>query len=192
MNVLHTLRCMGVTTLARVAEAAGLGESDVQSELIDLAVAGLVTYEPGDFGGWGVTPAGKTADAAGVAAELDAAGTKAGVAGALGRFLPLNTELLDLCEAWHLRSGTMNDHGDPGYDARVIALLADLDRRAGVVLAALTDALPRFGRYRVRLTEALRRVEAGETRFFTDDMASYHVIWFQLHEDLLVTLGIPR
>ncbi len=75
---------------------------------------------------------------------------------------------------------------------RVLTLLADLDRRAGVVIAALTEALPRFGRYRVRLGEALRRVQAGELQYFTDDMASYHVIWFQLHEDLLVTLGIPR
>jgi hypothetical protein len=26
----------------------------------------------------------------------------------------------------------------------------------------------------------------------TDSTASYHAVWFQLHEDLLVTLGIPR
>jgi hypothetical protein len=26
----------------------------------------------------------------------------------------------------------------------------------------------------------------------TDRTASYHAVWFQLHEDLLATLGIPR
>jgi hypothetical protein len=26
----------------------------------------------------------------------------------------------------------------------------------------------------------------------TDSTASYHAVWFQLHEDLLATLGIPR
>ncbi len=183
---------MGFTTLTRLAEASGFGESDVQSELIDLAVAGLVTYEPGDFGGWGITPTGKTVHAARVAAELDDAGTRAAVTDALDRFLPLNTELLDLCEAWQMRGGTLNDHGDPAHDARVLTLLTDLDRRAETVVAALSQALPRFARYRVRLTEALTRARAGEREYVTDDMASYHVIWFQLHEDLLVTLGIPR
>ncbi|GAA0987132.1 hypothetical protein GCM10009555_065880 [Acrocarpospora macrocephala] len=190
--VLHTLRCMGFATLSRVAGAAGLGESDVQSELIDLAVAGLVTYEPGDFGGWSITPTGRSAHAAWVADELDAAGAKVAVAEAFDRFLPLNTELLDLCGAWQIRSGALNDHTDAAYDARVLAVLVDFDRRAGVVCAALSAALPRFGRYRVRLAEALARVGSGELEYVTDDMASYHVIWFQLHEDLLVTLGIPR
>ncbi|WP_459800739.1 transcriptional regulator [Herbidospora sp. RD11066] len=183
MLVLNTLRCMGFTTLPRLAQATGRGESDVQSELIDLAVAGLVIYEPGYFGGWGVTPAGKTEHAARVAAELDAAGARPAVTEALDRFLPLNTELLDLCTAW--QTGTAGD-------ARVLSLLADLDRRADTVLATLARALSRFAGYRPRLTEALTRANAGEREFVTDDMASYHVIWFQLHEDLLVTLGIPR
>ncbi|WP_232320194.1 transcriptional regulator [Herbidospora daliensis] len=181
MLTLHTLRCAGSTTLARLAEIAGRPEPDVESELIDLAVAGLVTFEPGPFGGWGVTPAGRAAHAAWIAGELAAAGTRPAVAGALDRFLPLNAELLDLCEAWQLRP-----------DTRVLTLLDDLDRRAEPVCADLAGALPRFGRYRERLAGALARVHAGETRYVTDDMASYHVIWFQLHEDLLLTLGIPR
>ncbi|WP_030453563.1 hypothetical protein [Herbidospora cretacea] len=179
--ILHALRCAGATTLPRLAEVAGLPERDVESELIDLAVAGLVTFEPGPFGGWSVTPQGRAAHAAWIAAELDAAGTRPAVAGAFDRFLPLNAELLDLCQAWQLRPG-----------ARVLTLLDDLDRRAGPVCADLAGALPRFGRYRVRLAEALAKVRAGETRYVTDDLASYHVIWFQLHEDLLLTLGIPR
>jgi hypothetical protein len=52
--------------------------------------------------------------------------------------------------------------------------------------------LPRFTRYRVRLTDALTRVRAGAHGYVTDDLESYHVVWFQLHEDLLATLGIPR
>lgn len=46
--VLHTLRCIG---FARIAGATGMRESDVESELIDLAVAGLVTHFAGEFGG---------------------------------------------------------------------------------------------------------------------------------------------
>ncbi|HEX8628616.1 MAG TPA: transcriptional regulator, partial [Catenuloplanes sp.] len=55
--VLHAVRCIGFAGLARVSEATGLPDADVESELIDLAVAGLVTHAPGDFGGWGLTDA---------------------------------------------------------------------------------------------------------------------------------------
>lgn len=196
LMVLHTLRCIGFADLDRVAAAAGLDEPDVESELIDLAVAGLVTRGPGGFGGWGLTEAGRTADAERIAGELDAAGTRAAVAEAYDRFLVLNPELLDLCAAWQLRSidgvVTANDHSDPAYDARVLDRLTDFHQRAEVVCADLSAALPRFGRYRVRLGDALTRARAGALEYFTDSLASYHTVWFHLHEDLLATLGIPR
>lgn len=194
--VLHALRCIGFAGLARVAAATGLPEPEVESELIDLAVAGLVTYQAGVFGGWGITPAGRAADAERIRAELSAAGAQAAVADAYDRFLVLNPELLDLCTAWQTRSAdgvmTMNDHTDPVYDARVLNRFADLDRRADAICADLSAALPRFQRYRVRLTEALTRARAGELDYVTDGTASYHTVWAQLHEDLLATLGLPR
>jgi hypothetical protein len=108
----------------------------------------------------------------------------------------LNPELLDLCSAWQTRSVdgvlAMNEHADPGYDARVLGRLTDFDRRAQVVCAALSAALPRFGRYRLRLADALARARGGALEHVTDSTASYHTVWFQLHEDLLATLGIPR
>ncbi|GIG87963.1 transcriptional regulator [Plantactinospora endophytica] len=194
--VLHALRCVGFTGLARVAAATGLSEPDVESELIDLAVAGHVSHTAGDFGGWGLTEAGRAADARRVADELDSAGTRASVVDAFERFLVLNPELLDLCTAWQLRPVdgmlTANDHTSPGYDARVLDRFVDFDRRAEVVCADLSRALPRFGRYRVRLANALARARAGELDYLTDSMESYHIVWFQLHEDLLATLDIPR
>jgi hypothetical protein len=86
----------------------------------------------------------------------------------------------------------MNDHSDPVYDARVLDRLTDFDQRAEVVCAALSAAMPRFQRYRVRLTDALARARSGALEYVTDSTASYHTVWFQLHEDLLATLGIPR
>jgi hypothetical protein len=86
----------------------------------------------------------------------------------------------------------VNDHTDPDYDARVLRLFGELDRRAGAVCAELAAVLPRFGQYRVRLADALARVAAGELDHLTTSMDSYHSVWFQLHEDLLATLGIAR
>lgn len=185
--VLHALRCIGFAGLPRVAEATGLPEADAESELIDLAVAGLVTHLSGSFGGWGLTEAGRAADAQRIAGELEAAGARPAVAAAYERFLVLNPELLDLCTAWQLRSA-----GDPAADARVLDRLTDFDRRAAEVCAALSAALPRFRRYRVRLGDALGRARSGALEDVTNSTASYHAVWFQLHEDLLATLGIPR
>jgi hypothetical protein len=181
LTVLHSLRCIGFAGLARVTAATGLDESTVESELIDLAVAGLVTHTAGDFGGWGLTEAGRATDAEWIAEELATAGTRTAVARAFDDFLVLNPELLDLCTAWQL-----------DRNPRVLDLLAGFDRRAGVVCADLSSALPRFERYRVRLADALARVRAGAHDYVTDNLESYHVVWFQLHEDLLATLGIPR
>jgi len=194
--VLHALRCIGFASLERVAAATGLTDSDTESELIDLAVAGLVTRVAGQFGGWGLTDAGRAADAERIADELETSGTRAAVAAACDDFLVLNPELLDLCTAWQTRTAdgirTPNDHTEPEYDARVLNRLTDLDRRADGVCTALSAALLRFERYRVRLSDALARAQSGAHAYVTESTESYHAVWFQLHEDLLATLGIPR
>lgn len=193
--VLHALRCVGSTGLARVASFTGLTESDVESDLIDLAVTGHVTHDR-VFGGWSLTEAGRAADAAATEDEVEAGGTRPALVAAFDEFLVLNPELLDLCTAWQMRSAdgvtTVNDHSDTAYDARVLALFADLHERAVVVIAALAAAVPRFGRYEPRLTTALTRARAGEPACLADSVDSFHTIWAELHEDLLATLGIAR
>lgn len=196
LRVLHALRCVGHAGLERVGDAAGLPDDETESLLIDLAVDGLVTREGGPFGAWGLTDAGRAADAERVAAQLDAAGARDAVRSAFDDFLVLNPELLDLCSAWQVRTvdglAAPNDHADRAYDDRVLAAFVDLDGRAALVLHALADALPRFARYRVRLSDALARAQRGDRQRLTDTTDSYHAVWFQLHEDLLVTLGVPR
>lgn len=167
----------------------------MESELIDLAIAGLVTHHR-DFGGWALTEAGKAADAARIAAELEPAGGRPALKEAFDEFLVLNPELLDLCTAWQVRSvdgvTTINDHRDTAYDARVLGLFTSFYERAVVVIAALSTVAPRFGRYSARLGEALDRTRAGELGYLADNLASFHTVWAELHEDLLATLGIAR
>lgn len=178
MTILHTLRCIGFVTPSRLIDVTGLAQPDIESELIDLAVSGLVTR---DQGAWGLTEAGKAADARNVAKELAKAGTRAELTAAYERFLPLNKEMLDICTAWQLRPG-----------AGVLDHLAEFHQRADVVCARFSAALPRFERYRTRLDTAVDMVRRGFSQYVTDDFDSYHIVWFQLHEDLLATLGIPR
>ncbi|CRK58220.1 hypothetical protein [Alloactinosynnema sp. L-07] len=196
LSVLHFLRCAGFTIPLRITQATGLTESTVESTLIDLGVAGFVTKTPGEFGGWGLTPAGTAEDARLIADELDRAGAREAVTATFAAFMVLNPEALDLCSAWQMRSvdGTMlpNDHSAADYDARVMGLFADFHERAATVCAELSAALPRFDHYHRRLTDALDRAKGGDIDYVTDNTNSYHTVWFQLHEDLLVTLGIPR
>jgi hypothetical protein len=57
----------------------------------------------------------------------------------------------------------------------------------------LAEIMERFARYGSRLTEARARAEAGEHAWLTGALIdSYHTVWFELHEDLLATLGIAR
>lgn len=194
--VLHALRCVGSAPAARLAKAAGLDEGDTVSELIDHARSGYASFASGTFGGWSLTQAGRTRDAELIAAELVAADARPAVEWAYAQFLPLNPELLDLSTDWQLmRVGPAtwpNDHTDAGYDALVLRRLTILDRRAQVILARLETVLRRFGTYRTRLSGALAAANTGEHAMVADDVDSYHAVWFQWHEDLLVTLGRPR
>ena len=88
---------------------------------------------------------------------------------------------------------TPNDHHDPGYDAAVVERLAAVHDRVDPICAELAGVLRRFDGYGTRLGDALARVRVGEHDWFTSvRLASYHTVWFELHENLLATLGIER
>jgi hypothetical protein len=60
------------------------------------------------------------------------------------------------------------------------------------LLTELGAALDRFVIYQSKLSTALDHAMSGSHSFVADSLDSYHAIWFQLHEDLLTTLGISR
>jgi hypothetical protein len=142
--------------------------------------------------GWTLTPEGRQAHAEAARAELEG-DARAEVDAAYRRFLALNPSLLQVCTDWQLRAGAVNDHTDDGYDADVVARLAELHTEALPVLDQLAGALDRFAGYAPRLQNALDRVRAGDDDWFTRPVLdSYHAVWFELHEDLLATLGLQR
>ncbi len=113
---------------------------------------------------------------------------------AYDQFRPLNAALLRLSTDWQVRGGNVpNDHSDPSYDWSVIDRLVELDERAGPVVRRLAKAVHRFEEYRPRLSDAVRLVLAGEHAWFVSPRCdSYHTVWMQLHEDLLLALGLER
>jgi hypothetical protein len=194
--VLHGLRLKGQAGAAAVAESAGITTAEVESWLARLAAGGLVVHR--DIpAGWSLTSAGRVEHARLVGREVDAAGVRPAIEGAYERFRALNGGVLDACSRWQVReiAGTavVNDHRDREYDARVVADLAALHDRVEPLCDDLAGALERYRPYREQLSRAVEKVEAGERDWFTKPrLPSYHTVWFELHEDLLTTLGLDR
>lgn len=196
---LHGLRLAGVAEPTGLAATVGLDQASAKELLEDLVAEGSATYREGPMPGFALTPAGRAEHARRLGEELDRHGLRAAVAAAYRRFLTRNQDLLGLCTAWQLREGdpsgqpVANDHADPAYDAAVIERLGEIDEWIQPVCAELAGSLERYGRYGPRLTYALERLRSGERDWFTKPMIpSYHTVWFELHEDLLATLGIER
>jgi hypothetical protein len=108
-------------------------------------------------------------------------------------FRSVNAEFKSLVTDWQLKDGQPNAHDDPAYDAAVLARLDQVHRRVTPIVDAVSAELPRLGRYRAKLQTALDRVRAGETMWLSRPLIdSYHTVWFELHEELILATGLTR
>jgi hypothetical protein len=195
--VLHGLRLQGFAEADAVAAAVGLDVDDVAKRLDGFEADGLVKHRAGRVSGWTLTGAGRAEGERRLADELDDAGAREAITTAYRRFLERNAEMLAVCTEWQLREvdgrQVVNDHADVAYDAAVVERLRDLDAHVQPVCGALAAELDRFGAYAARFANALAKLRAGDVDWFTKPtIDSYHTIWFELHENLLATLGVPR
>jgi hypothetical protein len=198
--VLHCLRLKWLASADAVADVMGLPPDDVADRLGAFAEKGWVKYRDAALTGWSLTPAGRVEAVGRLTDEVEATGTRPAVEALYQQFLGQNQHFLDVCTDWQVlpaepgrRRETPNSHGDAAYDARVIGELRSLDGDIQQVCRGLAATLTRFAHYGPRFERALERVEAGDTDWFTRPVIdSYHTIWFELHEDLLATLGIER
>jgi hypothetical protein len=109
------------------------------------------------------------------------------VAATYERFLALNTPVKMACARWQ--------QSDRDADSlfEVADELGGYLERLRPALAKASEAAPWFEQYGVRLTSAWERAIDGDERFITDPLIdSFHSIWFECHEDYLVTLGRSR
>jgi hypothetical protein len=108
-------------------------------------------------------------------------------------FRSVNREFKALVTDWQLRDGQPNTHEDADYDARVLARLDEVHRRVTPIVEAVSAELPRLGHYSAKLGAALDRVHAGETMWLSRPLIdSYHTVWFELHEELILAAGLTR
>lgn len=197
--VLHAVRVIGFADTPVVAARFGIDRSETAELLQDAEANGWVTHTAfGDLAGWSLTDSGRAENERLLGIELDHSGGAAEIRALYRDFLPLNARLLRACTDWQLKPTAddrlaANDHSDPGWDLRVLDELAAVAVGLRPLAERLVDVLARFAGYEVRFATALDRARAGERRWVAGtDIDSCHRVWFELHEDLVATLGIDR
>jgi hypothetical protein len=191
--VLHGLRLKGFGEAPGIADVVGLDAATVEEHLAKLQAEDLVLRRDGRLAGWSLTAAGRAEQQRLAADDAASAGATEAIRAAYERFLALNKELLGVCTDWQVKDEAPNDHADAEYDAAVLDRLRAIDDALAPVLDSLTEARERYRTYAPRFAAALRKLSSGEREWFTKPLIdSYHTIWFELHEDLLGTLGIER
>jgi pyruvate, orthophosphate dikinase len=177
----------GIATALRCAHEDG-------AAMLDLLVAdGLVEMAAGSFR---LTADGKAVGHERITEDTTSWGLDNALA-ALDAFLVLDLRMKDTVTAWQMRevdgAQTFNDHTDAAYDARVMDRLAALHVDAAAWLAPLVSGLPRLGAYGERLELAAAMAATGDGKYVASPRVdSYHSIWFELHEDLILLAGRNR
>ncbi len=173
-----------------IASATGCAAEDASSLIEQLVADGLVEAGAGSFR---LTAGGRTAGIARLAEDTASWGPANAVA-ALDAFLALDHRMKTVVTSWQMRSeGVFNDHTDPVYDSAVLASLRELHVEVERWLASPAAALPRLARYGVRLGAAVAAAVAGNGKYVASPRVdSYHGVWFELHEDLILLAGRNR
>ncbi len=188
-DLLRTLSVKGYCDVAGAAIALGCPHEHAAALLEGLVAEGLA--EPA-AGSTRLTAAGRDAGAALLAADTASWGADRASA-ALDAFVALDRRMKGVVTSWQMKGeGAVNDHADAAYDAAVLARLGELHEDVRAWLGPLVAGLPRLGRYGERLAAAAAAA-AGNGKFVASPRVdSYHGVWFELHEDLIILAGRSR
>jgi hypothetical protein len=195
-DYLHLLALKGNASTHLIADILGTDIDQATTTLESLQASGCLLQRTGRIAGWGLTADGRQLHDELLTAEADTHAMSE-LRDSYPCFVPVNAAFKALCTDWQLRTvdgqQVPNDHSDAAHDEKVHADLAAVHGAALPLCTQMSNALPRFGRYARRLSAAERRFSAGDTSALTAPLCeSYHDIWMELHQDLLLTLRLAR
>lgn len=189
--VLHAVRLAGFADTATVADRVDLPADDVGETLRLLDGQRLVEYITfADSGGWILTETGKSRDGELLQQELEASGARPIIQATVEEFEgAANPRLVRAVTDWQL-----HDSGDRSqHSVEVLRELTDLADVLDNLMTELDARLPRFGRYSRQFSVALEGSRAGDYEWIAGvGRLSCHIVWAELHEDLLSSLGRDR
>jgi DNA-binding MarR family transcriptional regulator len=188
LTVLQAVRLKGRVKPADLAATLGEDPASLAETVEQLTASGLLvegeTLRLSDEG---------RARLSTLLAEERSAVDAAALAAAYDEFRAVNADFKALVTDWQLKDGKLNTHEDSDYDAAILARLDDVHRRVVPIVAAAATQLPRLSAYSAKLQRALDNVKAGRTAWLTQPIIdSYHTVWFELHEELILAAGLTR
>lgn len=197
--VLQAIRLAQSAETEAVAARYSLDPVEVAEVLADAAEFHLVAHNAfAGSEGWSLTEAGRVENERSLAEELEAVGGAEAVHEVYRNLAPLNTTLMRACSDWQLRPRpgdpfAVNDHSDAAWDEDVLAELTAISSALPSLIDLLGSVLGRFRGYDLRFADALARARAGQYEWVDRaGIDSCHRVWFELHEDILATLGLDR
>jgi pyruvate, orthophosphate dikinase len=192
-DVVRTLLIKGFVTPDLLAPALGIDPEQTAEHLDRLVADGVAELNGGMFR---LSEDGRAMALDRLAQDRERWGSAAAEA-ALDGFLALDGRVKTIVTAWQMREvdgqQTFNDHTDATYDQGVLADLAALHAEAMTWVDPLTAGFPRLASYASRLEAAAGRAAAGEGAYIASPRVdSYHGVWFELHEELILLAGRTR
>jgi hypothetical protein len=194
LTVLQAVRLKGRVSradLARTLETLDEDLAEITKTVEQLAASGLLI----EGTTLRISPRGRTRLEALLAEERKGVDSVA-LATAYDDFRSVNADFKALVTDWQLKGGPEgepNTHEDAEYDGAVLARLEGVHQRMVPIIAAAATQLPRLSAYPAKLRTALDKVKAGEIAWLTRPLIdSYHTVWFELHEELILAVGLTR
>lgn len=185
LTALHVLKIKGRASVDEVAASIG-GDPGAAAELLSgFADEELVVERTGGRRpGWMLSPAGRARHEELLAEGVDDE-AKAEIADAYEGFLALNSTVKEIASRWQAVS-------DDAGRFELVEEVHEIHEDAVDSLDRAGEVSPRFARYGARLSEALDKVEEDPRFMVSPAVDSYHTVWFEAHEDFLLTLGRTR
>ncbi len=197
--ILHSVRLTGFANSTALSKRAGVSEIDVSRFLHHAEQQGWVQYFAfAELDGWSLTDSGKLENERQLALELEHTDARSTVANIYHDFLPFNRRLVQAVTNWQIKPNDTdpfapNRHDDATWDRRILDEMAAVGTHLAKMEEQLTELLVRFEGYTHRYTMALIKANGGESEWIDkSEQDSCHRVWFELHEDLIATLGIDR
>jgi len=190
LRVLHTVRLAGFADTEAVADRVDLPANLVGDTLRALEGQKLIERMTfAESAGWILTEMGKRRDAELLRAELEASGVRPVLQATAENFEIVNPRLIRAVTDWQLQAPT--DRADTRVS--VMRELTDLSKALDDLMADLVGQLHRFSRYPRDFSAAAEKARAGDDQWVAGvGRLSCHIVWAELHEDLLSSLGRDR
>lgn len=188
LALLQAVRFKGSVNRADLAETLGEDPADVDSTVARLTESGLLVNDKTVK----LSPDGRARLGELLAQERRSI-DRAAMTAIHNDFREVNAEFKAVVTDWQVKAGEPNTHEDTEYDAVIFARLDSVHQRVVPIVAAAAAQLPRLNTYSAKLQKALDRVKAGDTAWLSRPIIdSYHTVWFELHEELILAAGLTR